>query len=82
MNVTMDRVIVGVPMYALDGDEVSYTAPAGCALRKSVDFVTWRDVSEPSPFVHSGHPTHYRIDCDTYEGTPKIATLTITGGGA
>lgn len=71
-----------MPDFAREGMGVSYTAPAGCVLRRSTDMQAWEDVATPSPFVHTGAPAHYRIVCDTYDGTPKQATLTITGGGA
>lgn len=68
-----------MPDFARDGMSVSYTTPAGCVLRRSADMQSWQDVHTPSPFVHTGLPAHYRIDCDTYDGTPITATLEITG---
>lgn len=66
-----------MPDYARPGATVTYSAPDGCVLRRSADMQAWQDVATPSPFVHDGSPAHYRIDCDTYEGTPKVATLEI-----
>lgn len=76
---TLIAVGAGHPEYATDGATVTYSAPAGCVLRRSADLQTWQDVTTPSPFVHTGEPAHYRIDCDTYAGTPITATLAITG---
>lgn len=61
---------------ATAGKTVSYSTPAGCALRRQ-DGETFVDETRPSPFTHNGAPTSYRIDCDVYDGTPKTATLTI-----
>lgn len=73
---------VGQLLPANDGGTVSAVVPAGCVLRRSSDRQSWETVETLSPFEHVGAFAHYRIDCVSYDGTPKTATLTITGGGA
>lgn len=63
--------------WAEDGDTVSHSLPARCSLRMSTDMQDWTLVSRPASFVHTGPAAHYRIDCDTYSGTPVQAVLTI-----
>lgn len=78
LTITFDRVWPGHPITLSAGQTITAEAPSGCHLRSRIG-VDWQDVA--SPFTATDTSV-IRLDCDTYEGTPKIATLTITGGGA
>lgn len=69
----------GIPVRASDGQLVIFLLPAGCVLRRSADLQEWEEVVQASPITHQGADAHYRVDCDTYDGTPITATLEITG---
>jgi hypothetical protein len=69
----------GNPAPVSDGQMVYATIPAGCVLRMSSDLIEW--TAAPSvPFVHSGEPASYRIDCDNYFA-PVTAVLTVSEAG-
>lgn len=78
MNVNFIAAGPGHTEWAEDGDTVSHSLPPGCSLRMSTDMQSWSLVSMPAQFVHIGPAAHYRVDCDTYDGTPITATLEIS----
>lgn len=63
-----------VPLEAADGQTVTYSAPAGCAL--AVQYAgssEWQIVATPSGFVHSGGPAVYKV----VGTTDQISTVTL-----
>lgn len=75
---TYNAAGIGFMLAAEDGEIVSVSAmPDGFVLRRSSDAETWVEEIRTPPFAHVGQAASYRIDCDTYEGTPKVATLEI-----
>lgn len=74
---TISGLISGFPHYSIAGDTVEFSAPTGCVLEKSHDLASWNDVSETSPFMHSGTPAHYRITRKTDDGLPVVVTINI-----
>ena len=70
---------IGFMLAAEDGEIVSVSAmPAGFVLRRSSDAETWVDETRTPPFAHVGQVASYRVDRDTYDGTPITVTLEIS----
>ena len=76
MRITITTVARGLPLVAQDGDTVSFSLPAGFALRRIRNGDT-ATVTQSSPFVHSGGEATYRIDRLTTDGQPAEAVLDI-----
>lgn len=76
MKITITTVAQGLPIAAHDGDVVTFSMPAGFALRRIRNGST-ETVTASSPIVHSGGDAAYRIDRIETDGVLAEAELDV-----